>query len=136
VNKRLWHLFSWNLNLSLHYNLGLSHVTLPHVLLCFPTLKLSSLHLIIFSHPNLTHMKSNSGNFLCHDWTLCLLHIYRLNFHLKNNFLPSNFENILLSNNFLKVPHCKFLFFWKIKMTFASYRPWTLNLDCTTFPFF
>jgi hypothetical protein len=35
---------------------------------------------------------------------LHFLHIYRLDFYLKKNILPSNFEKIPWSNKFLKVP--------------------------------
>jgi hypothetical protein len=35
---------------------------------------------------------------------LYFLHIYHLDFHLKKKILPSNFEKIRWSNNFLKVP--------------------------------
>jgi hypothetical protein len=41
-------------------------------------------------------------NSTCH-----FFHIYNLDFHLKKIFLPSNFENILWSNKFLKVPPCR-----------------------------
>jgi hypothetical protein len=38
---------------------------------------------------------------------LHFLHIYHLDFHLKKSILPSNFEKILWSNKFLKVPPCR-----------------------------
>jgi hypothetical protein len=75
VGNKLWHFFSWKLKLPLQINLELSHVALflvlllSHVLPCFPTLKLSSLYLVIFRHPYLIHMKSNSRNFLCHEFS-------------------------------------------------------------------
>jgi hypothetical protein len=50
--------------------------------------------------------------------TLHFLHIHRLDFHLKKKILPSNFEKILLSNKFLKVPPCKDY----IKMACVSYE--------------
>jgi hypothetical protein len=53
--------------------------------------------------------------------SLHFLHIYYLDFHLKKNFLPSNFEKILWNNKFLKVPLVE-LFSMKIKMAFASYE--------------
>jgi hypothetical protein len=43
------------------------------------------------------------------DSALHFLHIYRLDFHLKKNILPSNFEKILWSNKFLKVDGICFL---------------------------
>jgi hypothetical protein len=74
------------------FNLELSHVALSpvlplfHELPCFPTLKLSSLYLVIFGHPYLTHMKSHSiifGGNLTHQF----LHIHPLDFPFKENFL-------------------------------------------------
>jgi hypothetical protein len=44
-----------------------SHVSpLSHVLPYFPILILSSLHLVIFKHPYLTHTKSDFRIFLCY----------------------------------------------------------------------
>jgi hypothetical protein len=46
---------------------ALSHMSpLSHVLPCFPILIQSSLHLVIFKHPYLTHTKSNSRNLKCY----------------------------------------------------------------------
>jgi hypothetical protein len=67
--------------------------------------------------------------------TLHFLHIYHLDFHLKKKILPSNFEKILWSNKFLKVPPCKNYFLWKWRWHLLLMRPWALNLDYTTFPF-
>jgi hypothetical protein len=53
---------------------------------------------------------------------LHFLHIYHLDFHLKEKILPSNFEKIPWSNKFLKVPPCRDYFPMKIKMAFASYE--------------
>jgi hypothetical protein len=39
--------------------------------------------------------------------TLHCLHIYHFDFQLKKKILPSNFEKILWSNKFLKVPLCR-----------------------------
>jgi hypothetical protein len=47
--------FSKSLKLLMNFNLKLAHVALSHVLPCFSTLKLSSLHLMFFRHPYLTH---------------------------------------------------------------------------------
>jgi hypothetical protein len=38
------------------------------------------------------------------DLALHFLDMYHLDFHLKKNILPSNFEKILWNNKFLKVP--------------------------------
>jgi hypothetical protein len=47
-----------------------SHVSpLSHVLPCFPTLMLSSLHLVIFRHPYLTHTKSDFRNLKCYEFS-------------------------------------------------------------------
>jgi hypothetical protein len=43
--------------------------------------------------------------------TLHFLHIYHLDFHLKKNILPSNFEKILRKNKFLKVPPLEIIFY-------------------------
>jgi hypothetical protein len=42
---------------------------------------------------------------------LHILHIYGLDFHLKKNILPSNFEKILWSNKFLKFPLVEIIFY-------------------------
>jgi hypothetical protein len=44
------------------------------------------------------------------DLALHFLHMYHLDFHLKKNILPSNFEKILWSNKFLKVPPSRIYF--------------------------
>jgi hypothetical protein len=67
--------------------------------------------------------------------TLHFLHIYHLHFHLKKKTLPSNFEKILWSSKFLKVPHCGNYFVWKSRWHLLLMRPWALNLAYTTFPF-
>jgi hypothetical protein len=83
-------------------------LSLSHVLPCLPALKLSSLHLVIF--------KFSAINSACH-----FLHIYPLDFHLKNILWPLNSKKILWSNKFFKVPLVEFIFL-KIKMAFASYE--------------
>jgi hypothetical protein len=40
---------------------------LSHELPCFPTLKMYSLHLMIFRHLYFIHMKSDHGNFWCYE---------------------------------------------------------------------
>jgi hypothetical protein len=45
------------------------------------------------------------------NWALHFLHDYRLYFHLKKKILPSNFEKILWSNKFLKVPLIEIIFY-------------------------
>jgi hypothetical protein len=62
------------------------------------------------------------------DLALHFLHIYHLDFHLKNKILPSIFEKILWSNKFLKVE----IIFYENQ---DGMWPWALNLDYTTFPF-
>jgi hypothetical protein len=77
---------------------------------CFPTLKLSSLHLVIFRHPYFTHIIIWSPIpefFNAMNSTRYFLHVYYLDFYFKKIFLPSNFEKILWSNKFLKVPPCR-----------------------------
>jgi hypothetical protein len=54
---------------------------------------------------------------------------------LKKNILPSNFEKILWSNKFLKVPPCKNYFLQKSRWHLLLMQPWILNLAYTTFPF-
>jgi hypothetical protein len=102
-----WHFR--NLKVPIHFNLELSHVALSNVsplsmLPCFHTLTLSSLQLVIFRHPYLTHQSPSPEIFSTMNSTLYFLHIYCLNYYLKNNFLPSNFEKILWSSKFLKMP--------------------------------
>ena len=124
------------LKLPLHFNLELFHVLpLSHVLPCFPTLKLSSLHLVIFRHPYLTHLKYDSKKNYAMNSTLHFSHIYYLDFYLKKNFLPSNFEKILWSTKFLKVPPCKtFFFFFENQDDFCFF--WDLGFrTLTTWPF-
>jgi hypothetical protein len=78
---------------------ALSHVwPLSHVLPYFSTLIPSSPHLVIFRHPYLPHTKSNLEFFSAIDSAIHFLHICRLDFHLKEQILPSNFEKIIWSN--------------------------------------
>jgi hypothetical protein len=115
---------------------ALSYVSpLSHVLPYFPILILSSLLLVIFRHPYFTHMKSDLKKISATNLALHFLHFYLLNFHMKKNILPSNFEKILWSNKFLKVPPCRNDFLWKSSWHLFLMRPWALNLDYTTFPF-
>jgi hypothetical protein len=90
---------------------------------------------VIFKHPYLTHTKSDFRNFSAMNSTLHFLHIYHLDFHLKKNILPLNFEKILWSNKFLKVPPCRNYFLWKSRWHLLHMRPLALNLDYTAFPF-
>jgi hypothetical protein len=67
----------------------LSHVlSLSLVMPCSSTMKLSSLHLVIFKYPYLIDMKSNSGNFSAMNSTHHFVHIYRLYFHMKKILFP------------------------------------------------
>ena len=111
MSKKLWHFFFKNLKLPLHLNLELSNVALSHVLPYFPILMLSLLHLVIFRHSYLTQMKSDSGNFQCHELVLHFSYIHRLDFSLKEIFLLSNSKKIMGSNKFCKVFPCRDLFF-------------------------
>jgi hypothetical protein len=61
--------------------------------------------------------------------TLHFLHIHLLDFHLKKKILPSNFEKILWSNKFLKVPLVEIVFyenhdgiciFWDLRLSFLT----------------
>jgi hypothetical protein len=56
------------------------------------------------------------------------LHINHLDFYLKKNILPSNFEKILWSNKFLKVSPCRNYFLWKSRWHLLLMRPWALIL--------
>ena len=94
MSQKLSHFLSRNLNLSLNFNLKLSYVafshvsTLSHVLPCFPILIQSSLHLVIFRHPYLTHIRSNLEILSAMDSIPHFLYIYCLDFHLKKKILP------------------------------------------------
>jgi hypothetical protein len=56
----------------------------------FPILMQSSLHLVIFKHPYLTPTKSNFINSSAMNLTLHFLHIYHLDFHLKEKNIAFN----------------------------------------------
>jgi hypothetical protein len=58
-----------------------------HVLPSFPTLKLSSLYLVIFGYPHLIHMKFDSGYFSAMNSACHFLHFNRLDFVLEENVL-------------------------------------------------
>jgi hypothetical protein len=115
VSTKLWHFFSKKLKLPLHFNLELSHATLfhksplSHVLPYILTLKLSSLHQVIFRHPYLTHMKSDFRNLECHGFSMSFPPHLLFEFHLKKKMLPSNSEKILWSNKFLKYSLVEFI---------------------------
>ena len=106
-----------------HFNLKLSHVALSLMLplscmlACFSTLKLSSLHLVMFKHPYLIHMKSNSIKNSTIDSTFH----FHLVFHFKRIFLPSNSKKILQSKKSFKVPPC-IIIFWKSRWHFLLMR--------------
>jgi hypothetical protein len=98
----------------------------------------SSLHLVIFKHPYLTHTKSDFRNFSAMNSALHFLHIYHLDFHLKKKILPSNFEKILWSNKFLTYPQVEIIlyknqdgscFLWDFRLwilTIQPFRSYTL----------
>jgi hypothetical protein len=75
------------------------------------------------------------GSFSVMNLVHHFLHIYHLAFHLKKFYLPSNFEKILWSNKFLKVPRVEFFIFWTPRWPLLLTKSWTLNLDDTTFSF-
>jgi hypothetical protein len=106
---------------------------LSHVLPCFPTLKLSSLHQVIFRHPYLTHMKFDCGNLLCYESITILPSTIWIS-HSKKKFLPLNFK-ILWSNKFMMALTCRLFFFWKSRWPLFLMKIWTLNLNHTNFPF-
>jgi hypothetical protein len=89
---------------------ALSHVSLlSHVLPCFPILIQSSLHLVIFKHPYLTHTKSDSRNLKCCEFSTSFSSHLRFRFPLEGKNLA--FEKILWSNRFLKVPLVEIIFY-------------------------
>jgi hypothetical protein len=123
--------FNWEL-----FHVALSHVSpLSHVLPCFPILMLSSLHLVIFRYPYLIHTKSDFRIFLCYEFNTSFSSHLPISFSLEKKILSSNFEKILWSNNFLKVPPCRNCFVCKSRWYFLLKKPWALNLDNTTIPF-
>jgi hypothetical protein len=87
-------------------------------------------------HPYLTHMKSDSRNLKCYEFSTSFSSHLPFRFPLAlKNILPSKFEKILWSNKFLKVPPCRNYFLRKSRWHLLLMRPWALNLDYTTFPF-
>jgi hypothetical protein len=77
---------------------------------CFPILILTSLYVVILDTHISLIQSPISEIFSAMNSTFHFLHIYYLDFHLKNKILPSNFEKILWSNKFLKVPLVEFFF--------------------------
>jgi hypothetical protein len=127
----------WALQLTMPkspYPVGLLAIVVFMSLPYFSNLMQSSLHLVILD----THISSIQSPILeifsAMNSALHFLHIYRSDFYLKKKILPSNFEKILWSNKFLKVPLCRNYFLWKSRWHFFLLRPQALNLY-TTFPF-
>jgi hypothetical protein len=79
-------------------------VPLSHMLPCFPIIILSLLNLMIFRHLYFTHVKSDFRIFKCHEFNTLFSSHLLFGFHLKKKILPSNFEKIIWSNKFPKVP--------------------------------
>jgi hypothetical protein len=64
-----------------------SHVSpLSHVLPCFPIKMLSSLHLVIFRHPYLTHTKSDFRNLKCYEFSTSFSLHLPFRFRIKNKY--------------------------------------------------
>jgi hypothetical protein len=98
---------------------ALSYVLpLSHVLPCFPIVMLSSLHLVIFRYPYLSHTKSDFRKFCCYEFNTSFSSHLPFRFPLKKKFLPSIFKKILWSNKSFKVPPCKNYFLWKSRWHF------------------
>jgi hypothetical protein len=72
-------------------------VALSHVLPCFPILMLSSLHLVIFRHPYLTHTKSDFRDFCFYEFSTSYSSHLLFRFPFEEKILPSIFEKILWS---------------------------------------
>jgi hypothetical protein len=141
VSQKLWHFFSRNLNCPSILIRGCPMWHYPmchHYPMCCP---------IFLSWCSLHHTKWSLNTHISLIWSSILeiqsamnsalhfLHIYRLDFHLKKNILPSKFEKILWSNKFLKVPPCRNYFLRKSRWHLLLMKPWALNLYYTTFPF-
>jgi hypothetical protein len=125
---------------------ALSHVSpLSHVLPCFPIMMLSSLHLVIFRHPYLTHTKILEI-FVSMNSALHILHIYHLDFHLKKKSCLQNLRRFYGITSTLRYPLVEIIFYenqdgicflWDIGLwiltiqpshsyTLAYYRPFHL----------
>jgi hypothetical protein len=83
----------------------------PMCLPCFPILILSSLYLMIFRHPYLTHTKSNFGNFNAHL-------LFR--FPLEKKSCLQTLRRFYGITNFSRYPFYQDSM--KIKMAFAKYE--------------
>jgi hypothetical protein len=133
VSQKLWHFFSRNLNCPsiLIRSCPMWHYPMcRHYPMCCPVfLMQSSPHVVIF---NSLIWSPILEIFSAMNSALYFLHIYCLDFHLKKNILPSNFEKILWSNNFLKVPPCRnyfyenqdgFCFLWDLGLWILTIQP-------------
>src|SRR5450759_446709 len=101
----------------------------------FPVLMQSSPPLVNFEHPYLTHMNSDSRNLKCYEFSTSFSSHLPFRFPLLKKMLPSDFEKILRSNKFLKVPPSRNYFLQKSRWHLLLMRPWALNLDYTTMAF-
>jgi hypothetical protein len=97
VSQKLWHFFSRNLNCP---SILIRSCPMWH----YSNLMLSLLHLVIFKHPISLIQSPILEIFHIMNSALHFLHIYRLDFHLKEKILLSIFEKIPWSNKFLQSP--------------------------------
>jgi hypothetical protein len=111
------------------FHVALSHVSpLSHVMPCFPILIQSSLHLVIFKHPYLTHTKSDFRNLNCYEFSTSYSSHLPFRFPLKGKNLAFK---ILWSNKFLKVTPCRNYFLWKSRWHLLLMRLglWILSIQ-------
>jgi hypothetical protein len=128
VSQKLWHFFPRDLNCP---SILIRRCPMWHYPMCchYPMSYWSlNTHIYLIQSPILEFFSAMNS-------ALHILHIYRLDFHLKKKILASNFEKILWSNKFFKVLPCGNYFLWKLRWHLLLMRPWALNLDYTTFPF-
>jgi hypothetical protein len=102
---------------------ALSHV-LPLFLMLpyFPILMLSSLYLYLYLYIEIKNAM---------DSVLHFFYIYYSDIHLCKKNLPSSFEKLLWSNNFIKVSLSM-----KIKMAFSSYKTLGFKSELCNLPIF
>jgi hypothetical protein len=118
---------------ALSHVLPLSHVSpLSHVLPCFPTLILSSLHLVIFRHPYFTHTKSDLEIFSAMNSVLHFLHIYYFNFHWRKNSCLQTLKRFFGVTGFSRYPLVEIIlydnqdgicFLWDLRFWILTIQP-------------
>jgi hypothetical protein len=102
ITQKFWHFLYRDLNLPLHFNLEMPHVfALSHLLSYFPTMILSSLHLVFFLYPYFTHLNMILEVFIAMNSALHFLYIYHLDFLFDKIFLPSNSQQFSWNKQFL-----------------------------------